>query len=135
MVFLIRVSSVKIRGQDKMPAFKPHSRALPTPLSRTVAVILRDLRKQAALTLAELAERSGVSRQMLGYVELLERKPTLDLLERICVGLDIPIERLIIRAKRLGLAPLPCRKCHFSCLERGRLKWWNRLRGCFRPAH
>jgi transcriptional regulator with XRE-family HTH domain len=134
MVFSIRVSSVKIRGQHKMPAFKPHSRAMPAPLSRTVAAILRDLRKQAALTLAELAERSGVSRQMLGYVELLERKLTLDLLARICGGREISPARLITRARRLGLAPLACQKCRYSCRERGRLVWLNRCRGCLRPA-
>lgn len=112
--------------------FKPHSPALPAPLSRTVAAILRDARKQAVLTLAELSKRSRVSRQMLGYVERLERKPTLDLLDRICEGLEIPVVQLITCAKRLGLAPVICQKCHYSCLERGRLVWLNPARGCTR---
>lgn len=117
-----------------VPALKPHSPALPAPLGRTVAVVLRDLRKQAALTLAKLSARTGVSRQMLGYVERLERKPTLDLLERICVGLEISLTRLIRLAQRLAAAPAACRKCHYSCMAGGRLVWLNPARGCTRPG-
>jgi transcriptional regulator with XRE-family HTH domain len=114
--------------------FKPHSPALLTPLSEALAALLRDRRKQAALSLDKLAERTGVSRQMLGYVEARERKPTVDLLDRICHGLEIPLTRLIARAKRLASAPAACRKCHFSCVENGRLVWLNPSRGCTRPG-
>jgi len=114
--------------------FKATSPLLPAPLSAALPAILRDRRKQAALTLAKVSARSGVSRQMLGYVEGRQRKPTMDLLERICGGLEIPLTRLIRLAQRLTTAPAACRKCHYSCLENGRLVWLNPARDCTRPG-
>jgi transcriptional regulator with XRE-family HTH domain len=116
------------------PGCKPFSPSLPAPLSGALAALLRERRKRAGLTLDKLARRSGVSRQMLGYVEGRQRRPTVDLLARICTGLEISLARLIRLAQRLAAAPAACRKCHYSCVENGRLVWLNPARGCTRPG-
>src|ERR1017187_7114730 len=115
-----------------MAQIKPIPRTSPTPLSETLPVIIRERRLRAGLSLYQLAERTGVSRQMLGYVERHERFPTVDVLERISGGLDIAITRLIACANRLASAPAACRRCHYSCVVCGRLVWLNPTRGCTR---
>ena len=64
-----------------------------------VARLLREERKRQNLSLNTLAERAGLSRQMVSYVEQLERNPTLDTLLRISKALDVKLEELIKRAR------------------------------------
>lgn len=120
----------------KLPAFTApsFSPAFPMPLSLSVAVLLRDQRRRRRMSQEELAACSGVSRQMLSYIERRHRKPTLDLLARLCNGLKISISQFIRRAEALLAAPAGCRECHYSCLSRGRLVWLNPRRGCTRPG-
>jgi transcriptional regulator with XRE-family HTH domain len=117
-----------------MAQIKPIPRASPAPLSETLPAIIRERRLRAGLSLNQLASRAGVSRQMLGYVKRQERLPTVDVLERICGGLEISITRLIIVAQRLASAPAACRRCHYSCVVCGRLMWLNPTRDCTRPG-
>lgn len=54
-----------------------------------LATRIRDLRKRQGLSLAELAERSGVSRSMISLVERGETSPTAVVLEKLAVGFGV----------------------------------------------
>ena len=47
-----------------------------------------------------LAQRAGISRQTIRFIELEERNPTLITLLRIASVLDLKIEDIIARARR-----------------------------------
>jgi len=51
------------------------------------------------LSLNVLAERAGLSRQMVSYVEQEERNPSLDTLLRIADVIQTPLEKIIQRAR------------------------------------
>jgi transcriptional regulator with XRE-family HTH domain len=59
-----------------------------------IAERVRDLRASRGLTLAALAERSGVSRSMISLIERAESAPTAVVLERLATGLDVPLASL-----------------------------------------
>jgi transcriptional regulator with XRE-family HTH domain len=56
---------------------------------------VRALREAMALSLRDLAERSGVSAPMLSQVERGETSPTLQLAGRIAAGLDLRLSQLL----------------------------------------
>ena len=64
-----------------------------------VARIIREERMKRGLSLNVLAERAGLSRQMVSYVEQEERNPSLDTLLRIADVIETPLERIIQRAR------------------------------------
>ena len=55
---------------------------------------LRAARERAGLTQAELAERAGVSRQLVGAIEAGRHSPAVDAALRIAGALDASVERL-----------------------------------------
>ena len=57
----------------------------------TIAERLKGLRGLRALTLDELAGRSGVSRAMISRIERGEASPTAQLLSRLCAALDVTL--------------------------------------------
>jgi len=59
-----------------------------------IAERVRDLRAARRLSLAALAQRSGVSRSMISLIERAESSPTAVLLERLAAGLDVPVATL-----------------------------------------
>jgi XRE family transcriptional regulator, regulator of sulfur utilization len=63
----------------------------PNPLGPRI----RALRDAMALSLRDLAERSGVSAPMLSQVERGETSPTLAVAERIAAGLDLRLSQLL----------------------------------------
>ena len=63
----------------------------PNPLGPRI----RALRDAMALSLRDLAERSGVSAPMLSQVERGETSPTLAIAERIAGGLDLRLSQLL----------------------------------------
>jgi transcriptional regulator with XRE-family HTH domain len=67
-------------------------------VSTEVARLLRKERIRAGLSVYRVAKRSGVSQQMIGYVERGMRNPTLDIMLRIANALDVDLWRLIKRA-------------------------------------
>ena len=71
--------------------------ALPaaTDLTRAVGANLRDIRGQRGLSLERLAQASGVSRAMLGQIELGQSTPTINVLWKIARALDLPFSALI----------------------------------------
>jgi transcriptional regulator with XRE-family HTH domain len=81
-------------------------------LARKVAESLKRFRRERELSLDELAARSGVSRAALSQVEGGRTNPTLAVLWKIAVGLDVPFQDLMgtrvdddVRVLRYGDAP------------------------------
>jgi transcriptional regulator with XRE-family HTH domain len=64
-------------------------------LARRVAVNLRERRKGRGLSLDELAVASGVSRAALSQIETCKTNPSLSVLWKIAVGLQIPFAELV----------------------------------------
>lgn len=64
-------------------------------LNLIIATNLRRIRKQQQLSLSELAERSGVSKSMLGQIERNESSPTISTLWKIATGLQVSFTALM----------------------------------------
>jgi transcriptional regulator with XRE-family HTH domain len=81
-------------------------------MARRVAEVLKNLRRDRHLSLDDLASRSGVSRAALSQIEGARTNPTLAVLWKIAVGLDVPFHDLIgsneqqdVRLLRAGDTP------------------------------
>lgn len=66
----------------------------PSPLNRRIAQRVAQLRAAQGLSLERLAQRSGVSRSMISLVERGETSPTAVVLEKLSVGLGVPLASL-----------------------------------------
>lgn len=64
-------------------------------MNRRVSEALRRYRKQRDLSLDQLALRSGVSRAALSQIEGARTNPTLSVLWKIAVGLEVPFQDLL----------------------------------------
>jgi transcriptional regulator with XRE-family HTH domain len=64
-----------------------------------VSRILRQERERRGLSMTLLAEKSGLSQQMVSYVERGMRMPTLDTLLRMCDALEIELDAVIRKAR------------------------------------
>jgi len=64
-----------------------------------VARLLREERVKRGLSLNSLAKKSGLSRQMVSYVEQEMRNPSLDTLLRISEVLKIELDEILRRAR------------------------------------
>jgi transcriptional regulator with XRE-family HTH domain len=65
-----------------------------------VAQILRQERERRKLSMNAVAERAGLSQQMVSYVEREMRNPTLDTLLRIAGALEVDLAKIISRAMK-----------------------------------
>jgi transcriptional regulator with XRE-family HTH domain len=74
----------------------------PDELTATVGENLRRQRVRRGLSLERLAEVSGVSRSMLGQIELGQSTPTIKTLWRISGALKLPFSALISDGPRSG---------------------------------
>lgn len=84
---------------------EPHTRSSDAPeaagaeegpdLAPTVGANLRRLRSARGLSLEKLAQASGVSRAMLGQIELGKSAPTINVLWKIARALDVTFSALI----------------------------------------
>src|SRR5512138_1130039 len=97
-----RENPKKSRGRAGAPS--PESRSAPESretapggkdLTPVVGGNLRRLRGQRALSLEKLAQVSGVSRAMLGQIELGQSAPTINVLWKISSALGVPFSALI----------------------------------------
>lgn len=70
-------------------------------LAPVVGANLRRLRLRRGLSLEKLAQRSGVSRAMLGQIELGQSAPTINVLWKIARALDVTFATLI-QAREAG---------------------------------
>ena len=75
-------------------------RTEPEPLCRAVAWVVRKLRERRDWSLGQLARVAGLRRQTIGYVESLQRVPTLDTLVRISHALGRELHALLKLAGR-----------------------------------
>ncbi|MBB4183586.1 transcriptional regulator with XRE-family HTH domain [Sinorhizobium terangae] len=64
------------------------------PLERAIGERVRQLRSEQALTLDDLATRSGVSRAMISRIERGETSPTAQLLAKLCSALGTTLSAL-----------------------------------------
>lgn len=81
-------------------AYQPDGEAT-QDLAPVVGVNLRRLRMRRGLSLEKLAQKSGVSRAMLGQVELGQSAPTINVLWKIARALDVTFATLI-QAREAG---------------------------------
>jgi transcriptional regulator with XRE-family HTH domain len=72
---------------------------VPDPLSASLAATVRAARVAGDLSVSELAERSGVSRAMIGKIERGEAQPTAALLGRLSGALGLTLSELVARAE------------------------------------
>ena len=68
-----------------------------------VVKTLRQEREKRGLSMNLVAERAGLSQQMVSYVEREMRNPTLETLLRISAALEIDLWKVIRRANDLAL--------------------------------
>ena len=64
------------------------------PLESYLGSTVRDLRVQLGLTIADVAERAGISRGMLSKIENAQTATSLDTLEQIANALGVTLSRL-----------------------------------------
>ncbi len=69
-------------------------------IEQRIAAHLKERRLANGLSLADLAERSGVSRAMISKVERSAASPTTALLGRLCNGLGTTLSSLIANAEQ-----------------------------------
>jgi transcriptional regulator with XRE-family HTH domain len=62
--------------------------------------LLRDERKRQGLSKYAVAERSGLSEQMIGYVEKGMRRPSLETVVRLAAGLNADLAGIVRKAYR-----------------------------------
>jgi transcriptional regulator with XRE-family HTH domain len=63
-----------------------------------VAKILRQEREKKGLSMNAVADRAGLSQQMVSYVEREMRNPTLETLLRIAAALEIDFAKIVHQA-------------------------------------
>lgn len=64
-------------------------------LDKNIAVNLKRIRKSKKMSLDMLAEKTGVSKSMLGQIERGESNPTVATIAKIVDGIRVPFEELI----------------------------------------
>jgi transcriptional regulator with XRE-family HTH domain len=69
-------------------------------ISSEVARLLKEERQKRGLSLNVLAQRAGLSRQTVSYVEQEVQNPTLDTLLRITSVLEADLEKIIAQARK-----------------------------------
>ncbi|RQB68770.1 helix-turn-helix domain-containing protein [Pseudomonas aeruginosa] len=84
-------------------------------LDELIARRLSSLRKEQGLTLAQLAERCGVSKAMISRIERNESSPSASVLGRLAGGLGIGLSELLGETQALA-TPL-CRREHQEVWE------------------
>ncbi|MDB6053528.1 MAG: transcriptional regulator [Verrucomicrobiales bacterium] len=79
------------------------SNILHDEITAEVTRLLQQHRLELKMSKSVLAERSGLSRRMIGFVEKQERNPTLDTLLRITGALNIPLEDILSEARKAAI--------------------------------
>jgi len=94
---IILASSVKhlLRYSFHVPIAKPND-----AISSQVACLLKEERQKCGLSLNVLAQKAGLSRQTVSYVEQEVQNPTLDTLLRITAVLEVDLEKIIAKARK-----------------------------------
>ncbi len=69
-------------------------------ISSHVVLILKEEREKQKLSLNRLAQKAGIARQTIGYVEGEVQSPSLDTMLRIALALDVDLAKIIARAQK-----------------------------------
>ena len=72
-------------------------------ISSQVACLLKAEREKRGISLNVLAQKAGLSRQTVSYVEQEVQNPTLDTLLRITSALEIDLEKMISKARKAAI--------------------------------
>ena len=64
-------------------------------ISSEFARLLMEVRRKRGLSLNALAQRAGLARQTISFIEQEVQSPRLDTLLRICSVLEVKLEKLI----------------------------------------
>jgi transcriptional regulator with XRE-family HTH domain len=75
---------------------------VPNDLPRDIGEFIRDLRRNARISLRELADRAGVSNPYLSQIERGLRKPSAEVLAQIAGALRISTPLMYLRAGLLN---------------------------------
>jgi transcriptional regulator with XRE-family HTH domain len=67
-----------------------------------VARLLKEKREKCGLSLNLLAEKAGLSRQTISFIEQELRTPNLETLLRITSALGVDLEKIIAKARKLA---------------------------------
>jgi transcriptional regulator with XRE-family HTH domain len=65
-------------------------------ISNKVGLRIRELRRIAGLTQAELAEVANLSNNYIGAIERGQRSPALETIDKIAIALKVPVYELFI---------------------------------------
>jgi transcriptional regulator with XRE-family HTH domain len=93
--------------RDQAWTYEVASKDSSADLTPVVGGNLRRLRLQRGLSLERLAKASGVSRTMLGQVELGQSAPTINVLWKIARALEVPFSALITSRSGGGTVVMP----------------------------
>lgn len=70
------------------------------PLSPWLAKVLRERREAAGISQEELAHRAELHPTYISLVERVKRNLTLNALDRIAQGLEVPASKIVAEAER-----------------------------------
>lgn len=76
-------------------------------LEQAVGYIFRELRENRGLRQVEVAVATGYGSRTIRSVENAEKSPTLRTMENLAIFYNVPLEELIVRAKKLRDTGLP----------------------------
>jgi len=76
-------------------------------ISSQVACLLKEEREKRGLSLNVLAQKAGLSRQTVSYVEQEVQNLTLDTLLRITSVLEVDLEKIIAKARKAAVKQKP----------------------------
>lgn len=65
-----------------------------------VLQLLTEERERRKITKYALSQKSGVSPQMIGYIEKGERNPTLEVVCRLAAALEVDLSKLVRKAEQ-----------------------------------
>jgi len=75
---------------------------MPEAISSQVIRLLKAEREKRGISLNLLAQKAGVNRQTVAFVEQGLRNPTLNTLFRLTSALEVEPEKIIARARKLA---------------------------------
>lgn len=75
-------------------------------LQQAVGLNIQRIRKGQKLSIDRLAEKTGVSRSMLGQIERGTVNPTVSILYKLAQGLHVPLEELVAYHEEPGIEQL-----------------------------
>ena len=75
---------------------------MPEAISLQVVRLLKAEREKRSISLNALAQKAGVNRQTVAFIERGLRNPTLNTLFRLTSALEVEPEKIIARARKLA---------------------------------